>query len=72
MRFQVKPRIMALVIRGILPILSMSGSSPETAAMNHAMLCGRSLLITDSTIKASSITMITRCSVVTTAASGDR
>ena len=37
MRFQVKPRIMALVIRGILPIISMSGSSPERAAMNQTM-----------------------------------
>jgi hypothetical protein len=36
MRFQVKPRIIALTIRVMLPIISMSGSSPQTAAMNKA------------------------------------
>ena len=36
MRFQVKPRIIALAIRVMLPILSMSGSSPEMAAIGDA------------------------------------
>jgi hypothetical protein len=37
MRFQVKPRIIALTVRVMLPIISMSGSSPQTAAMNKAV-----------------------------------
>src|SRR6202035_3621422 len=37
MRFQVKPRIIALTVRVMLPILSMSGSGPQTAAMNEAV-----------------------------------
>jgi hypothetical protein len=36
MRFQVKPRIIALTVRVMLPILSMSGSGPQTAALNEA------------------------------------
>ena len=36
MRFQVKPRIIALTVRVMLPILSISGSGPPTAAMNEA------------------------------------
>jgi hypothetical protein len=37
MRFHVKPRIIALTIRLMLPIISMSGSSPQTTAMNKAV-----------------------------------
>jgi hypothetical protein len=37
MRFQVKPRIIALTIRVMLPILSVSGSSPQTDALNKAV-----------------------------------
>jgi hypothetical protein len=37
MRFRGKPRIIALTVRVMLPILSMSGSSPQTTAMNKAV-----------------------------------
>ena len=37
MRFQVKPRIIALTVRVMLPILSISRSSPQTATTNKAV-----------------------------------
>jgi hypothetical protein len=40
MRFRAKPRIIALTIRVMLAIMSMSGSGPQTTAMNKAVRTG--------------------------------
>ena len=46
MRFHVKPRIIALTVRVMLLIISMSGSSPQTATMNKAVRTETGLMST--------------------------